>query len=113
MQVLAINGCAGATQEIWEGLHAPGAPVLSLQALSAVGCKKLRSCWLGLQPASPADAATQQRLLTANMYSPPSSFDTAWTQVPVSVSGVPLLPTVYCILHIGLPLCYDLPLCYV
>ncbi|CAL8472159.1 g11701 [Coccomyxa elongata] len=91
LQVLAINGCVGATQEIWEGLHAPGAPVLSLQALSAVGCKKLRSCWLGLQPASPADAATQQRLLAANMYSPPSSFDTAWTQVPVSVSGLQTL----------------------
>lgn len=86
-QVLAINGCAGATQDIWGGLHAAGAATLALQSLSAVGCKKLRSCWLGLQPASPADADTQQRLLSANMYSPPSSSDTAWTQVPVSVSG--------------------------
>lgn len=90
-QVLAINGCTGATQELWDGLHAPGAPALSLQSLSAVGCKKLRSCWLGLQPASAADMDTQQRLLSANMYSPPASSDTAWTQVPVSVSGEPPL----------------------
>lgn len=80
-----------------------GAPKLALQSLSAVGCKKLRSCWLGLQPASPADRETQQRLLSANQYSPPASFDTAWREVPVSLSGEPK-PLVYrlgctCFLH--------------
>lgn len=86
-QVLAISGCAGATSEVWEALHAPGLAELPLRTLSAVGCKRLRSCWLGLQPACPADRAAQQRLLSVGMYSPPVSFSTAWREVPVALTG--------------------------
>ena len=53
VQVLAINGCGGATSEIWDAVNGLGVPELPLQTLSAVGCKRLRSCWLGLQPARP------------------------------------------------------------
>lgn len=90
VQALAINGCTGATAEMWESLHSAGAPRLALRSLSAVGCKRLRSCWLGLQPASHADVAMQQRMLSAGKYAPPEPMDTAWTEVPVSLSGMSL-----------------------
>ena len=87
MQTLAINGCPGATRELWEGVHARGAPALALRSLSAVGCKKLRACWLGMAPAAQGDLDRQEHLLQVGMYSPPASCDTAWREVPVSLSG--------------------------
>jgi hypothetical protein len=87
MQVLAINGCQGATADVWERLHNTGAPRLALRSLSAVGCKSLRSCWLGLRPASAADLAAQQRMLAAGTFAPPVHVDTAWAEVPVSLSS--------------------------
>jgi hypothetical protein len=87
LETLAINGCGGAAAEVWAGLAAPGAPASALRSLSAVGCKKLRACWLGLAPAGAADARRQAQLLQAGMYSPPSSFDTAWRAVPCAASG--------------------------
>ncbi len=90
IQVLAISGCAGATSKIWDALHGTGGPELPLQTLSAVGCKRLRSCWLGLQPASQADRAAQQALLSVGMYSPPVPVSTAWQEVPVALTSEPL-----------------------
>lgn len=89
MQVLAINGCAGATSEIWDAVHGAGVPELPLQTLSAVGCKRLRSCWLGLQPARPADREAQQALLSVGMYSPPVPVSTSWQEVPVALTSEP------------------------
>ena len=86
MQVLAISGCTGATSEIWEPLHAKECAELPLQSLSAVGCKSLRSCWLGLQPAQEPDRAAQDALLSIGMYSPPVSVSTAWREVPVALT---------------------------
>ena len=87
MQVLAINGCGGATSEIWDAVNGLGVPELPLQTLSAVGCKRLRSCWLGLQPARPADRETQQALLSVGMYSPPVPVSTGWQEVPVALTS--------------------------
>ncbi len=89
VQVLAINGCGGATSEIWDAVHGSGVPELPLQTLSAVGCKRMRSCWLGLQPARPADRETQQALLSVGMYSPPVPVSTGWQQVPVALTSEP------------------------
>ena len=86
VQVLAVSGCAGATREIWEPLHAEDCAELPLQSLSAVGCKSLRSCWLGLQPAQEPDRAAQDALLSIGMYSPPVSVSTAWREVPVALT---------------------------
>ena len=68
-------------------MHARGAPALALRSLSAVGCKKLRACWLGMAPAAQGDLNRQEHLLQVGMYSPPASCDTAWREVPVSLSG--------------------------
>ena len=87
MQVLAINGCAGATSEIWDAVHGLDMPELPLLTLSAVGCKRLRSCWLGLQPARPADRDAQEALLSIGMYSPPVPVSTAWQEVPVALTS--------------------------
>ena len=92
LQMLAINGCPGATRELWEGAHAVGAPALALRSLSAVGCKKLRACWLGMVPAAQGDLDRQEHLLQVGMYSPPASCDTAWREVPVSLSGAQRMP---------------------
>ncbi len=86
IQVLAISGCSGATSNIWEPLHAEDFAELPLQSLSAVGCKSLRSCWLGLQPAQESDRAAQGALLSIGMYSPPVSVSTAWREVPVALT---------------------------
>ena len=94
-QVLAISGCAGATSEIWAALHAPGVPQLPLQTLSAVGCKRLRSCWLGLRPASGRDGAAQEALLSVGMYSPPVSISTSWQETPVALTGKCTPPTLF------------------
>ncbi len=63
LQVLAISGCAGATAELWQRLsRPPPAPVperRALHTLIAVGCKKLRACWLGMLPAAASDWAAQ------------------------------------------------------
>jgi len=64
-QVLAISGCPGATAELWRRLSqrapAPAPERHALHALSAVGCKNLRACWLGMLPASARDWAAQAR----------------------------------------------------
>jgi len=64
-QVLAINGCSGATAELWRRLSqrapAPAPERHALHALSAVGCKNLRACWLGMLPATARDWAAQAR----------------------------------------------------
>ena len=101
LQTLAINGCPGATRELWEGVHAPGAPPLALRSLSAVGCKKLRACWLGMAPATQGDLDRQEHLLQVGMYSPPASCDTAWREVPVSLSGALRMPPpcLHCDVH--------------
>ena len=88
-QVLAINGCPGATSEVWDAVHSVDVPELPLQTLSAVGCKRLRSCWLGLQPAQLPDRAAQQALLSVGMYSPPVPVSTSWREVPVALTGEP------------------------
>lgn len=62
-QVLAINGCPGATAELWQRVatlsHALPHGKHALQILSAVGCKKMRACWLGMQPSAAPDWAAQ------------------------------------------------------
>ena len=65
VQDLAINGCCGVTDAIWSCLSMPmqpgGSPTQALparkpqqphalQSLSCVGCKNLRSCFLGMLP---------------------------------------------------------------
>lgn len=63
LKVLAMNGCIGATDTIWQSMNFPRqrgssqAPPASqqeqphaLQHLSCVGCKRMRSCFLGMLP---------------------------------------------------------------
>ena len=72
LQDIAMNGCAEVTEDVWQHVNATsnqpvavGAvppplprPQHALQSLSLVGCKALRSCLLGLQPAAGWDALT-------------------------------------------------------
>ncbi|KAK9836189.1 hypothetical protein WJX81_007802 [Elliptochloris bilobata] len=92
LQVLAISGCLGATADMWRRVsQAALAPrVHALHSLIAVGCKKLRTCWLGVLPSSPRDWAAQERLLTAGMYAPSRCEDasSAWTETPTTLAGL-------------------------
>ena len=82
--------CGGAyLRDLGRGARLADVPELPLQTLSAVGCKRLRSCWLGLQPARPADREAQQALLSVGMYSPPVPVSTAWQEVPVALTSEP------------------------
>lgn len=55
MQELAISGCAGATDELFEHVNGSQQPV-QLHTLSAKHIKGLQACWLGLQPRGEAEA---------------------------------------------------------
>ena len=58
-----MNGCSGVTEAIWEHVNTASNPHAmmddvqqpphhALQSLSLVGCKSMRSCYLGLMPSS-------------------------------------------------------------
>lgn len=63
-QSLAVNGCSGANDSLWDRVNGAGTLTSehALQTLSCVGCRNLRSCRIGLKPATEADMCAQVHL---------------------------------------------------
>ena len=86
-QVLAINGCMGATDELFDSLETARVAT-GLRTLSAKHARGLRACWLGLEPGTPEDAASQAALL-ASHEAPDAAGSCSWQPRPTCLTGAP------------------------